>query len=280
MNYYCKHRENYRRFAIVGQYGEVSSVFYNGDTISSSDIKIVKEISLKELLDIGVKWLLENETIKKVNRDFCKIDVAPYPNNSVISNGENCQIYATSSVNSKICSFGKNTNLTSDENFNQMIVNGADNSVAINNTCFNKLLVFGINADVACNGKNHYIHTFDSANISGNMEYSNINCDGNFTKIAIGGSYNEINVEKKFPIIASCGRCNTINSKGKESVVVNVSYEGCASAKVGSWITLAEYDRSNHFAPKCVKTEYVDGKRIKGNTLYTLVNGEFVEKKQ
>lgn len=103
--------------------------------------------------------------------------------------------------------------------------------------------------------------------------------------------------KKKFPIIASCGRCNTINnkgekarivscgssdiinSKGKESVVVNVSYEGCASAKVGSWITLAEYDRSNHFAPKCVKTEYVDGKRIKGNTLYTLVNGEFVEKK-
>ena len=42
LNYYCKHRENYRRFAIVGQYGEVSSVFYNGDTISSSDIKIVK----------------------------------------------------------------------------------------------------------------------------------------------------------------------------------------------------------------------------------------------
>lgn len=297
LSYYCKHRENYRRFAIVGQYGNVSSVFYDGDTISSSDIKIIKEISLKELLDISVKWLLENETIKKVNRHFCKIDVAPYPNNSVISNGEDCQIYATSSVNSKICSSGKNTNLTSDEDFNQMIVNGADNSVAINNTDFNKLLVFGINANVACNGKNHYIHTFDSANISGNMEYSNINCDGNFAKIAIGGSYNEINVEKKFPIIASCGRCNTINnkgekarivscgsgdiinSKGKESVVVNVSYEGCASAKVGSWITLAEYDRSNHFAPKCVKTEYVDGKRIKGNTLYTLVNGEFVEKK-
>ena len=216
LTYYCKHRENYRRFAIVGQYGKVLSANYDGDTISSSDIKIIKEISLKELLDMGAKWLLQNETIEIANKSFCKIDVSSYHNNSVISNGKNCQIYATSSVNSKICSFGKNTKLTSDENFNQMIVNGIDNSITINNTCFNKLLVFGINADVACNGKNHYIHTFDSANISGNMEYSNINCDGNFTKIAIGGSYNEINVEKKFPIIASCGRCNTINSKGEK----------------------------------------------------------------
>ena len=48
-----------------------------------------------------------------------------------------------------------------------------------------------------------------------------------------------------------------------------------AKAKKGSWITLAEYD--NEFKPVCVKTEYVDGERIKEDMFYRLVNGNFKE---
>ena len=48
-----------------------------------------------------------------------------------------------------------------------------------------------------------------------------------------------------------------------------------ARAKKGSWITLAEYDSDNK--PICVKTEQVDGERIKEDTWYSLVNGEFKE---
>ncbi len=56
----------------------------------------------------------------------------------------------------------------------------------------------------------------------------------------------------------------------------------CASAKIGSWITLTEWgkDESGEYKPLCVKTEYVDGERIKENTLYKLENGEFVEVKE
>ena len=53
-----------------------------------------------------------------------------------------------------------------------------------------------------------------------------------------------------------------------------------AKAKVGSWITLAEWKWSyekNHNVPVCVKTEYVDGDNIKADTLYQLKNGKFVE---
>ena len=52
-----------------------------------------------------------------------------------------------------------------------------------------------------------------------------------------------------------------------------------AKAKVGSWITLAEWkwsDEKNH-VPVCVKTEYVDGENIKADTWYQLKNGNFVE---
>ena len=45
-------------------------------------------------------------------------------------------------------------------------------------------------------------------------------------------------------------------------------------ARKGSWVTLAEWKDN---IPICVKTEFVDGERIKEDTWYRLVNGEFVE---
>ena len=53
-----------------------------------------------------------------------------------------------------------------------------------------------------------------------------------------------------------------------------------AKAKVGSWITLAEWkwsDEKKRDVPVCVKTEYVDGENIKADTWYQLKNGKFVE---
>ena len=62
-------------------------------------------------------------------------------------------------------------------------------------------------------------------------------------------------------------------------------YNSIARAKIGSWITLAEWVETGEknengfyiWIPKCVKTEYVDGERIKENTFYELVDGEFKE---
>ena len=56
--------------------------------------------------------------------------------------------------------------------------------------------------------------------------------------------------------------------------------ESKVRAKKGSWITLAEweYDKEKDaYIPICVKTEQVDGERIKEDTYYTLKNGEFKE---
>jgi hypothetical protein len=53
-----------------------------------------------------------------------------------------------------------------------------------------------------------------------------------------------------------------------------------AKAKIGSWITLAEWkwsDEKKRDVPVCVKTEYVDGEDIKADTWYKLINGKFVE---
>ena len=78
--------------------------------------------------------------------------------------------------------------------------------------------------------------------------------------------------------IGSSGDSAQIESTGNHTVVMAAGNNSIAKAKIGSWITLAEWDCINGvWIPICVKTEKVDGERIKDDTFYKLVNGEFKE---
>lgn len=80
--------------------------------------------------------------------------------------------------------------------------------------------------------------------------------------------------------IGSSGDSAKIDSTGEDSVIMCAGLGSVVKAKVGSWITLAEWDRDDRkgcLVPVCVKTERVDGIRIKPDTWYELKNGEFVE---
>ena len=80
--------------------------------------------------------------------------------------------------------------------------------------------------------------------------------------------------------IGSSGDYAKIYSTGEDSVIMCAGKESKAKAKVGSWITLTEWewnDDKKRRVPLCVKTEYVDGNNIKADTWYQLKNGEFVE---
>lgn len=105
-----------------------------------------------------------------------------------------------------------------------------------------------------------------------NMPKSDID-PGNSAKIGSSGDYAQI---------GSSGDSAKIDSTGEDSVICCAGNGSVVKAKAGSWITLAEWEYSNEkdrLVPRCVKTEYVDGERIKADTWYRLVNGEFVEVK-
>ena len=80
--------------------------------------------------------------------------------------------------------------------------------------------------------------------------------------------------------IGSSGDSAKIDSTGEDSVIMCAGNSSIAKAKVGSWITLAEWkwsDEKKRDVPVCVKTEYVDGENIKADTWYQLKDGEFIE---
>ena len=105
-----------------------------------------------------------------------------------------------------------------------------------------------------------------------------IGSSGYSAKIGSSGDYAQIGSSGDSAKIGSSGDSAKIESTGKHSVVMAAGNNSIAKAKIGSWITLSEWDCINGvWIPICVKTEQVDGERIKADTFYKLVNGEFKE---
>ena len=128
------------------------------------------------------------------------------------------------------------------------------------------------------------IKDMPSSNIDSG-DYAQIGSSGDYAQIGSSGDSAKIGSSGDYAKIGSSGDSAKITSEGKYSVVMAAGYNSIAKAKVGSWITLAEWlntgkvDKKGNciWIPKCVKTEYVDGEQIKEDTFYKLVNGEFTE---
>lgn len=99
------------------------------------------------------------------------------------------------------------------------------------------------------------------------------------TKISTDGCTTNDNGQRNAQI-GSSGDSAKIDSTGENSVICCAGHGSIVKAKKGSWITLSEWnydDKKDRYIPICVKTEFVDGEKIKADTYYELENGEFKE---
>ena len=125
----------------------------------------------------------------------------------------------------------------------------------------------------------------NSAKIGSSGNYAQIGSSGDSAKIGSSGDYAKIGSSGNYAQIGSSGDYAKITSEGTNSIIMAAGYNSIAKGKVGSWITLAEWVKTDKqtkdgfavWKPVCVKTEHVDGNRIKEDTFYKLVNGEFKE---
>ena len=120
----------------------------------------------------------------------------------------------------------------------------------------------------------------DYAKIGSSGDSAKIGSSGDYAKIGSSGDYAKIGSSGYYAQIGSSGDSAKIDSTGEDSVICCAGNDSVVKAKTGSWITLAEWKYSkekNRYIPVCVKTEFVDGERIKADTFYHLVNGEFKE---
>ena len=120
----------------------------------------------------------------------------------------------------------------------------------------------------------------DGAKIGSSGYDAKIGSSGYDAQIGSSGNNAKIGSSGDGAKIGSSGNNAKIDSTGKDCVIMCAGINSVAKASKGSWITLSEWSYSEgkqRYIPICVKTEFVDGEKIKADTYYSLKGGVFVE---
>ena len=228
------------RFAEVEQSGKIDKD-EKSTKVCSSHIKIKAELKLADIINIGIEWLKNVTSPSKYKKDGVLDDSGDY---AQIGSCDHC---------AKIGSSGDYAQIGSSGDYAQI---GSSGDYAKIGSC-------GLCTHIGSSGH--------CAQIGSSGDYAKIGSSGDCAKIGSCGDCAKI---------SSSGDCAQIDSIGGDSVIMCAGNNSKVKATVGSWITLAEWvwnDEKKRNVPICVKTEYVDGERIKTDTWYKLENGAFVE---
>ena len=245
------------RFAKVEQSGEIDKE-EKTTKVCSSKIKIKAELKLADIINLGVEWIKEVTSPTKVKKED-RLNDNGGNSAKIGSSGDSAQI-GSSGNSAKIGSSGNSAKIGSSGNSAQ--IGSSGNSAKIGSS--------GNSAKIGSSG--------NSAQIGSSGNSAKIGSSGNSAKIGSSGDSAQIGSSGNSAKIGSSGDYAKIESTGNHSVVMAAGHDSIAKAKIGSWITLAEWDYIDGvYTPICVKTEKVDGERIKSDTFYKLVNGEFKE---
>ena len=272
------------RFAKVEQSGEIDKE-ENSTKVCSSKIKVKAELKLADIINLGVEWIKDVTSPSKLKKET---DLNDNGNNSakIGSSGDSAKI-GSSGDSAQIGSSGDSAKIGSSGYYAQIGSSGYYAQIGSS----------GYYAQIGSSGDYAKIGSSgDSAKIGSSGDYAKIGSSGYYAKIGssgdsakigssgdsaqIGSSGDSAKIGSSgyYAKIGSSGDSAKIESTGKHSVVMAAGNNSIAKAKIGSWITLSEWDCINGvWIPICVKTEQVDGERIKADTFYKLVNGEFKE---
>ena len=257
------------RFAEVEQSGKISTEA-DSTKICSSHIKIKAELKLADIINIGVEWLKDLTAPSKVKADGAELN----------DNGVRGAKIGSSGDSAKIGSSGDSAKIGSSGNAAQIGSSGYAAKIG-SSGYYAKIGSSGNAAQIGSSGYAAKIGSSGyAAQIGSSGDYAKIGSSGDSAKIGSSGDSAKIGSSGYYAKIGSSGGSAQIDSTGEDSVIMCAGEGSVAKAKIGSWITLAEWkrdDRKGRWVPVCVKTERVDGIKIKPDTWYKLQDGEFVE---
>ena len=283
------------RYAEVEQSGKIDAG-ENSTKVCSSRIKIKAELKLADIINIGVEWLKDITSPSKVKTDGELNDngdrrkqIGSSGNYAQIGSSGNSAQIGSSGNSAQIGSSGDSAQIGSSGDYAQIgssgdsakIGSSGDSAKIGSSGGSAKIGSSGNYAQIGSSGNSAQIGSSgNSAQIGSSGDYAKIGSSGDYAQIGSSGDSAKIGSSGDYAKIGSSGDYAQIDSTGEDSVIMCAGNSSRAKAKLGSWITLAEWkwsDEKKRDVPVCVKTEYVDGDNIKADTWYQLKNRKFVE---
>ena len=115
-------------------------------------------------------------------------------------------------------------------------------------------------------------------------DYGASSATGDYGASSATGDYGASSATGYCSASSATGYCSVSSAECENSIAVAWGYHGKAKGVIGSYLVLADWegDENNYWTPelwslKGAKMVRVDGKKIKENTFYTMVNGEIEE---
>ena len=255
------------RFCEVEQDGNISKED-RGTKICSSKIKIKAELKLAGMINLGVEWLKEITSPEKIKTSIKDNSSGNYA--KIGSSGDEAQIGSSGNY-AKIGSSGYGAQIGSSGYGAQIGSSGYDAKIGSS----------GNNAQIGSSGNDAKIGSSgNDAKIGSSGNDAKIGSSGNNAQIGSSGDGAQIGSSSDGAKISSSGYGAKTDSTGEDCVIMCAGINSVAKASKGSWITLSEWSYSEgkqRYIPICVKTEFVDGEKIKADTYYSLKGGVFVE---
>ena len=255
------------RFCEVEQDGNISKED-RGTKICSSKIKIKAELKLADMINLGIEWLKEITLPEKIKTSIKDNSSGNYA--KIGSSGDDAKI-GSSGDGAQIGSSGDDAKIGSSGDGAQIGSSGYDAQIGSS----------GYDAKIGSSGYDAKIGSSGyDAQIGSSGNNAQIGSSGDNAKIGSSGDGAKIGSFGDGAKIGSSGNNAKIDSTGKDCVIMCAGINPVAKASKGSWITLSEWSYSEgkqRYIPICVKTEFVDGEKIKADTYYSLKGGVFVE---
>ena len=255
------------RFCEVEQDGNISKED-RGTKICSSKIKIKAELKLADMINLGVEWLKEITSPEKIKTSI-KDNSSGY-GAKIGSSGYDAQI-GSSGYGAQIGSSGNGAKIGSSGYGAKIGSSGYDAKIGSS----------GYGAQIGSSGNDAQIGSSGYGAQIGSSGYgAQIGSSGNDAQIGSSGNGAKIGSSGYGAKIGSSGYGAKIDSTGEGCVIMCAGINSVAKASKGSWITLSEWsysDKKQRYIPVCVKTEFVDGEKIKADTYYKLDGGVFKE---
>jgi hypothetical protein len=144
-----------------------------------------------------------------------------------------------------------------------------------------KVFASGKDSQISLCGNQSFLITLgDNSNISIAGECNQIVAEGNDVHIVSSGICTNIHSKANNATIGCVGDGAVISSNGTNCLISASGRNSIVKGRIGDIITLTEWEykyKLGKYVPKQTLTKIIDGKEIKENKFYKILDGEFVE---
>ena len=252
----CDDNGRLRRYCEVEQSGNID---WGNDKICSSRLRVVAEIGIEGLIKAGVKFIFD-----KVNWKGAK-ESNTGDRSAATNTGDR-----SAATNTGFQSAATNTG------FQSAATNTGNHSAATNTgDCSAATNTGDWSAATNTGDRSAATNTGDQSAATNTGNRSAATNTGDWSAATNTGDQSAATNTGNRSAATNTGNHSAASVEGKESIAIVTGRHSRAKGAKGCWLVLTERDDDGHIL--CVKAAEVDGVKIKADTWYKLIDGQFTE---